>query len=110
MDGVHPAGLAEESLIRQCDMGFGRTSGPGGQHRNKVETAVSLVHRPTGVQAAAGERRKQYDNRREAIWRLRIKLAMNVRTRVNRDRVKLSDLWKQRRQGKQMSVNPLLCT
>ena len=67
----HPATLSEPVLLKQCVINFGRTSGPGGQHRNKVETAVRVEHTPTGVAAAATERRKQQENRREAIRRLR---------------------------------------
>ena len=45
----HPATLAEEALLKQCEITFGRTAGPGGQHRSKVETAVSLRHAPTDI-------------------------------------------------------------
>ena len=39
---AHPADLAPEQLIEQCDIRFLRRSGPGGQHSNKVSTAVQL--------------------------------------------------------------------
>ena len=102
----HPASLPEEKLLKQCDLAFGRTAGPGGQHRNKVETAVSITHRPTGVIGQATERRKQYENRRMAMRRLRLKLAVQVRTAVHPTRHRPSALWKSRRQGRQMSINP----
>ena len=38
----HPAMLPEEALLKQCTTEFDTTGGPGGQHRNKVETAVTL--------------------------------------------------------------------
>lgn len=43
-----------------------RGSGPGGQHRNKVETAVRLTHIPSGIQAYAATR-SQADNRQMAM-------------------------------------------
>lgn len=102
----HPAALDDEVLLKQCEIGFGRTSGPGGQHRNKVETAVFITHTPTGVEASASERRKQIENRMMALKRLRLKLAVKIRTAVNPQRHQPSDLWQGRRQGVQMSVNP----
>ena len=49
--------------------------GPGGQHRNKTESGVRLVHRPTGVVVTATERRSQLQNRGAALERLRERLA-----------------------------------
>jgi protein subunit release factor B len=49
---------------------FSRSSGPGGQHVNKVSTAVTLVHRPSGVSVTVQETRSQYRNRQLAINRL----------------------------------------
>lgn len=41
--------LSDEQLMRQCEMGTFKTRGPGGQHRNKRESAVRLKHLPTGI-------------------------------------------------------------
>jgi len=106
LDPPHPATLKDETLLRRCEISTGRVSGPGGQHRNKVETAVTILHEATGIKASATERRKQYDNRRMALRRLRLKLAIQTRTPVDRDRHRPSPLWESRRQGKKMSVNP----
>lgn len=76
---VHPARLPVEELLSQCDVRRQRRSGPGGQHRNKVETAVVLTHRPTGISAEANERRSQAENHAQAVFRLRMLLAMRVR-------------------------------
>ncbi len=59
-----------DSLERDCDLDFFIASGPGGQHRNKVETGVRLVHRPTGITVTATERRSQYANREAAFERM----------------------------------------
>ena len=49
---------------------FSRSSGPGGQHVNKVSTAVTLLHRPSGVSVTVQETRSQYRNRQLAVNRL----------------------------------------
>ena len=43
--------LTDDELMRQCEMGTFRTSGPGGQHRNRRDSAVRLKHLPTGIVA-----------------------------------------------------------
>ncbi len=63
-----------ESLERDSDIDYFIASGPGGQHRNKVETGVRLVHRPTGIVVTATERRSQRDNREAAFERMRTRL------------------------------------
>jgi len=106
IDPPHPATLDELVLLKQCRLEFGRVGGPGGQHRNRNDTAVWIVHTPSGVETQATERRSQAQNRHEAIKRLRRKLAVRVRTVTNRDHHKPSELWCRRRQGEKMSVNP----
>jgi hypothetical protein len=78
----HPAAFPDEKLLDECVMGQSRASGPGGQHRNKVSTQVTLTHQPTGLAATAGERRSQRDNKAMALRRLRLKLAVEHRRGV----------------------------
>ena len=47
-DGRQFLGMTDEELMRECDMDTFKSSGPGGQHRNKRESAVRLKHLPTG--------------------------------------------------------------
>ncbi len=104
--GRHPATLSEADLRRQCRVEYGRGSGPGGQHRNKVETAARITHLPTGITAAATERRSQSQNQHAARRRLRLKLALEVRTTISRWSYAPSASWQQRRQGTKLPVNP----
>src|SRR6266566_1319516 len=72
------------SLERDSDMEFFIASGPGGQHRNKVETGVRLIHRPSGITVTATERRSQRANREVAFERLAQRL--QAQQRVTRPR------------------------
>jgi hypothetical protein len=101
----HPACLDDEQLRKQCTMDKGRGSGPGGQHRNKVETLVELRHDSTGIEVHAGERRSAQENFRVAMRRLRLALAIGVRTGVPIGEIG-SALWRSRVRGGKISCNP----
>lgn len=66
--------LSDEALLAQCEVQVHRAGGPGGQHRNKVETAVRLVHGPTGLVAEGKDQRSRTQNLRAALGRLRARL------------------------------------
>ena len=101
----HPACLDDEALLKQCDINTGRTGGPGGQNRNKVETLVELTHRPTGLDSHASERRSQSENKRVALRRLRLALAVAARMPVPIGEIGAA-LGKSRGKGGRSSGNP----
>lgn len=70
---------SDDELLRACELDRYRASGPGGQHRNKTESAVRARHRATGVMAHADDSRSQHENRARALRRLRTNLALELR-------------------------------
>lgn len=61
-------------LLAQCDVWTFRAGGPGGQHQNVTDSAVRLLHRPTGLVVTSRAQRSQHMNKADALRRLRIKL------------------------------------
>src|SRR5437870_7240796 len=86
-----------ESLERDCDVEFFIAGGPGGQHRNKVETGVRLTHRPSGLVVTATERRSQSANREAAYERMAEKLEAMQRVKKKRRATKPTAAAKQAR-------------
>ena len=69
----------DDALLAECDVTSSSSHGPGGQHRNKTESAVRLRHRPSGQVAQCEDHRERGRNRVDAVRRLRIRLAIAER-------------------------------
>ncbi|MEM6258068.1 MAG: peptide chain release factor-like protein [Planctomycetota bacterium] len=102
---MHPAALDDEALLKDCEVASGRASGPGGQNRNKVETAIRITHRPSGLVAKATERRHKEQNKQQALLRLRLKLAAQVREPVDPGAA-ASACWQARVRQRKLMINP----
>ncbi len=80
----------------QFEESFARSAGPGGQNVNKVSTAVTLRHLPSGVSITARESRSQHQNRRIAALRLVALLERKVADRRAQKRAAKEKLRRQR--------------
>jgi len=88
---VMPVTEAREVNISPSDLevSFFRSSGPGGQNVNKVETAVRILHRPTGVIVSSQASRTQRENREHAMEILASKIQ---EAQAEKERAQLGDL------------------
>ncbi|QDU15186.1 Peptide chain release factor 1 [Gimesia maris] len=100
---THPACCNLDLLLKNCQIEQVRRSGPGGQHRNKVETGVVIKHIPTNISGEASERRQQGRNRSMALFRLRVNLALGYRISEISDAPSL--LWQRRITKGTLKVN-----
>lgn len=76
--GVHFFKPLQSDTINERDITYEtlRSSGPGGQNVNKVETAVRATHNPSGISVVASDMRSQSQNKKLALERLVMKLSV----------------------------------
>jgi len=82
---VKPTPEQVDRLARDCVVAAYRSSGPGGQKKNKTESSIRARHLPTGIVRIATEHRSQYRNRAlalERIWEELRRRARKAKPRV----------------------------
>jgi ribosome-associated protein len=72
--GRAPTDAALERLARECEITPFKSSGPGGQKKNKTESSVRVKHLPSGIVRIATESRSQHRNRALALERVWLEL------------------------------------
>lgn len=101
----------DDELLLQCRVETMRAGGRGGQHINTTDSAVRLIHLPTGISVKVQKSRSQYQNKTSALTILRAKLEafnkvkkIRIKTKVsknvknkNLDKKKKHSLLKQKR-------------
>lgn len=65
----------DSDLLNECHVTAFRATGSGGQHVNVTNSAVRLMHLPTGITVTSQEQRSQYLNKRMCITKLRNKVS-----------------------------------
>ncbi len=99
--------LDDVALLKECQQERYRASGPGGQRRNKVETAIRLHHRSSGLMAQAEESRYLQENRTRALRRLRERMALELRIPFDLEAPpSVPEILAQRGPKGRLSVNP----
>ena len=68
---------SDDILLSQCKIETFRSSGKGGQHINKTESAVRLTHIESGIHVTCQEQRSQYLNKIKCIKELRLRIERN---------------------------------
>ena len=92
-----PYSIDRETLEREVEVEVFRSSGPGGQHVNKTESALRLIHLPSGVVVISRDSPSQHRNRETAFERLVERLVRLNHVPKKRVATKPSRAAKQRR-------------
>ena len=97
-------GIFEEDIAER----FIRSSGPGGQNVNKVETGVYLRHLPTGIEVKCSEERSQALNRYRARKLLAMKVETMVLGRESEERKRIEKIRRQKRKRSKRAKEKML--
>lgn len=73
--------LDDSFLSENSILDFYKSTGNGGQKKNKTSSAVRLIHKSTKIEATSGNRRSQKENRTIALWQLKLNIATKIRNK-----------------------------
>jgi len=92
---IHFLYLTDQELMELCIFDRFRANGPGGQKKNKTDSAVRIRHISSGLVGLSTESRSQHVNRIYALRRLRLKIALTLRNTDQDDRGDLEEFVQQ---------------
>lgn len=95
----------DTDLLAECDVDTFRSGGKGGQHVNKTESAVRLVHRPTGITVTSSKERSQHLNKMYALINLRKKIEKKLQKLPPRISTKTPESAKRKRLERKTKVS-----
>jgi len=87
---------------------FVRASGPGGQHTNKASTAVSLIHKPSGIRVKCGIERSQAVNRFLARRRLLELIELKRTGKIAKEKAERERIRRQKRRPSRRAKEKML--
>lgn len=91
------AAMGVDELARDCEVQVFRATGPGGQGVNTTDSAVRMIHVPTGIAVVSRESRSQFQNRASCLRKLKAELGRRARPPKKRIKTKVPQRSRQRR-------------
>lgn len=76
--------MDDDKLLEECEIQTYKASGKGGQHVQKTDSAVRLIHIPTGIRVTSQQERSQYLNKKICLEKLKKKLLERTKKRKKR--------------------------